>query len=340
MLVALIAVAYVTYSGREVEAPAEVAAQAIAPAEAAEEADAPANEQGPPAEVAKQADVAETLVKEQGAPAEAVEEAVKPVEVAKQGDAPIEAVKEVEAPAVVAKQADAPAEAAKEAETPAKDQGLPAEVAKQAEAPIEAVKEAEAPAEVAKQADAPTEVASEQEGPVEVAKEAPAMAPAEVPAGLLKVTIGPRGAPKTHWAVNLNQSTMAQLGTGDPQEATKVGTGLDLVGVALTDESEAPLANVYVHGNYAYVGGMSSGYTTKTNVGIRILDISDPTKPELVGRIPLRSREPFDSRDPHSHGDAIATHIETDAFQGDIAIVGNGVPDTYTVDDYPTPFGI
>ena len=35
---------------------------------------------------------------------------------------------------------------------------------------------------------------------------------------------------------------------------------LTLVGSGLTSASEAPLAGVYVHGNYAFVGGMSSGY--------------------------------------------------------------------------------
>ena len=37
---------------------------------------------------------------------------------------------------------------------------------------------------------------------------------------------------------------------------------LTLVGSGLTPASEAPLAGVYVHGNYAYVGGMSVGYKT------------------------------------------------------------------------------
>ena len=154
----------------------------------------------------------------------------------------------------------------------------------------------------------------------------------------LRVSLGPRWAPQTSWAVDLGQGTMARLGSeGDPLEAIKVGKGLDLVGMALTEPSESPLANVYVHGNYAYVGGMSEGYHTTTNVGVRILDISDPTSPELVGRIPLRSAQ---FNEPHSHGDAVVTHVESDAFQGDIAIVGHGVADTYSLSEFPMPFGI
>jgi len=113
--------------------------------------------------------------------------------------------------------------------------------------------------------------------------------------------------------------------------------GLELVSIALREESEAPLAGVYVYRDLAFVGGMSTGYTSRKNVGIRILDLSDPSSPELVGRIPLRSFSYF-SR--HSHGDALATHIDSDAFQGDIAIVLNGVPDSFSRESYPLPYGI
>ena len=71
------------------------------------------------------------------------------------------------------------------------------------------------------------------------------------------------------------------------------------------------------------------------------MDISDPANPALVGRIPLRSFE-YDSgpSDVHSHSDAVVTRIESAAFQGDIAIVLQGVPDTFGADEYPVPFGI
>ena len=66
----------------------------------------------------------------------------------------------------------------------------------------------------------------------------------------------------------------------------------------------------------------------------------------MVGRIPLRSFEQFTTegadggQGSHSHGDVVATTIDSAAFQGDIAIVLQGVPDTFTLDEYPMPFGI
>ena len=120
--------------------------------------------------------------------------------------------------------------------------------------------------------------------------------------------------------------------------------GLELLAVTLDEQRDAPMAGVYVHGSYAFVGGQSTSYPIKGRheQGIRILNIFDPADPQLVGRIPLRSVEKFNTGgdDPHSHGDAVATRIESAAFQGDVAIVLQGVPDTFTVDDYPLPYGI
>ena len=91
-----------------------------------------------------------------------------------------------------------------------------------------------------------------------------------------------------------------------PLPSADVVPGLPLVGSGLTSASEAPLAGVYVHGNYAFVGGMSSGYNTTANIGVRIVDLSNPARPVLVGRIPLRT---LGTSASHSHGDAVATHI-------------------------------
>lgn len=110
-----------------------------------------------------------------------------------------------------------------------------------------------------------------------------------------------------------------------------------LAGTALSTSAEAPLAGVSVHANHAYVGGMSTGYFTSANVGVRIVDVSNPSAPVLVGRIPLRRRGFLDA---HSHGDAVATHIASGAFQGDVAIVLYGVPDSYDPTRYPAPHGI
>ena len=120
--------------------------------------------------------------------------------------------------------------------------------------------------------------------------------------------------------------------------------GLELLAVTLDEERDAPMAGVYVHGSYAFVGGQSTSYPKKGRhkQGIRILDISNPAAPQLVGRIPLRSVEKFNTsgEDAHSHGDAVATRIESAAFQGDVAIVLQGIPDTFTVGENPLPYGI
>ena len=153
----------------------------------------------------------------------------------------------------------------------------------------------------------------------------PAWAPGSVPAALV--------------AVSTPSSAVAA--------ATPAATAgsLQLIGTALIENAESPLAGVWVHRNYAFVGSQSISYEPPYGkTGIRILDISDPANPTLVGRIPLRSVEKFSDdsggEGPHSHGDAVATRINSAAFQGDIAIVLQGVPDTFTVDEYPMPFGI
>ena len=122
-----------------------------------------------------------------------------------------------------------------------------------------------------------------------------------------------------------------------PPPSADVVPSLTLVGSGLTSASEAPLAGVYVHGNYAFVGGMSSGYNTTANIGVRIIDLSNPANPRLAGRIPLRT---LGTHDGHSHGDAVATHINSGAFQGDVAIVLYGVPDEFAPASYPQPYGL
>ena len=112
---------------------------------------------------------------------------------------------------------------------------------------------------------------------------------------------------------------------------------LDLMSTALGSSTESPVAGVYVHGDHAYVGGHSVGYRSSKNIGVRIVDLSDPGNPQLVGRIPLRTRGKFKN---HSHGDAVVTHLSTDDFQGDVAIILNGVPDSFSPNDHPQPYGI
>ena len=138
---------------------------------------------------------------------------------------------------------------------------------------------------------------------------------------------------------------VASCGDDSPTDTSPVSTlpstdvvpGLTLVGSGLISASESPLAGVYVHGNYAYVGGMSSGYATSSNIGVRIVDLTNPAGPGIVGRIPLRTLGTYAS---HSHGDAVATHVNSGAFQGDVAIVLYGVPDQFDPASYRAPYGI
>ena len=113
---------------------------------------------------------------------------------------------------------------------------------------------------------------------------------------------------------------------------------LSLVGESLDAVTDAPLAGVAIHNDIAYVGGMSVGYRTQVNIGIRLVDVSDPENPQLVGKIPLRS-DGYGISD-HAHGDAVATTVNSEAFSGVVAVVLYGVPDSYGTNDYPQPYGI
>ena len=156
-------------------------------------------------------------------------------------------------------------------------------------------------------------------------------------------TTDAHGLSKATWtlgtAVVGNTATVTVAGKSSATFAATIDpeTPLTTVGVGLITPSEAPLAGVSVHGNYAFVGGMSTGYNTGANIGVRIVDLSNPASPQLVGRIPLRALGTYAG---HSHGDAVATHINSGAFQGDVAIVSYGVPDEFDPDSYPQPHGI
>ncbi len=135
----------------------------------------------------------------------------------------------------------------------------------------------------------------------------------------------------------VNTATATVAGKGAVTFRAAAAMPLTVAASALTDPVEAPLAGVYIHGNHAFVGGMSVGYTSGANHGVRIVDVSNPSAPVRVGRIPLRRRGFLES---HSHGDAVATHIASGACQGDVAIVLYGVPDEFSSVAYPAPYGI
>ena len=156
--------------------------------------------------------------------------------------------------------------------------------------------------------------------------------------------IAPVGPQPITPATEASVTTEAATTTTSPATAvvgftTESGV-LHLAAQALTSRSESPLAGVDVQGDLAFVGGMSVGYYSSQNVGVRIVDLSDPESPELVGRIPLRHDSYFDDDSPHGHGDAVVTSLTTPQFSGDVAIVRDGVPNTYDGANYPEVFGI
>jgi hypothetical protein len=128
----------------------------------------------------------------------------------------------------------------------------------------------------------------------------------------------------------------------EPANSKYEAKGLELVATALDSPSEAPLIHVWVHGDYVYVGGHNPGYYTSppADIGVRILDISNPEKPVLVARIPLGEGGWRGPAEPHLCGDAVVTHLETEAFVGDIAAVLNGVPAGTSVSSTGNPIGI
>ena len=133
----------------------------------------------------------------------------------------------------------------------------------------------------------------------------------------------------------------AQATPAPSNSAATPGTlahGIELVGTALNELAESPTAGVHVYGHYVFVGSQNIGYEAPfPETGIRIVDVSDPANPIPMGRIPLRSLEKFSD---HSHGDAVATKIDSPSFKGIVAVVLQGVPESFSVDQYEMPFGV
>ncbi len=73
-------------------------------------------------------------------------------------------------------------------------------------------------------------------------------------------------------------------------------------------------SDVWAHGNFAYVGTFID--FTGTNVGVQVIDISDPTNPQLVNQLP--TPEPFTGAN-----DIKVARIDTQSFRGDLLVVTN-----------------
>ncbi len=95
--------------------------------------------------------------------------------------------------------------------------------------------------------------------------------------------------------------------------ALSAGTGihnLELVG-------KLPLggfnADVWVHGNFAYVGSWGSGSLCPAT-GVKVVDLSDPASPKLSARIAAHPNTTAE--------DVVVRHVENAFFRGDLLAVG------------------
>ncbi len=76
-------------------------------------------------------------------------------------------------------------------------------------------------------------------------------------------------------------------------------------------------ADVWAHGQFAYVGtwGTATSYPARCPAtGVRIVDLTDPTRPQLVGAVAAIAGT--------SQEDVVVQHIETATFKGDLLVTG------------------
>ena len=74
-------------------------------------------------------------------------------------------------------------------------------------------------------------------------------------------------------------------------------------------------ADVWAHGDYAYVGSWGGAFCPFVSHGTKVIDISDPANPVQVNTLPAPPRTGVN--------DVKVTHIETAFFQGDLLVVSN-----------------
>jgi hypothetical protein len=96
---------------------------------------------------------------------------------------------------------------------------------------------------------------------------------------------------------------------GDPAGAP-VADGFNVLGHNALGGRDAS-GDVWVHGDFAYVGTWSSPCTGR---GVKIIDVSDPTAPRMVGTAAARRGT--------SAEDMVVRSVETDWFTGDLMVVG------------------
>ncbi len=111
----------------------------------------------------------------------------------------------------------------------------------------------------------------------------------------------------------LTQAT--QQGQGGVQRAP-LQKNLSLIGFLDLQANSGTISDVWAHGKFAYVGGFGTGTTVK------IVDISDPTNPQVVNELAPLEGQPTDVK---------VAKINTRFFNGDLLVVINngGAPPTF-----------
>lgn len=104
-------------------------------------------------------------------------------------------------------------------------------------------------------------------------------------------------------------SLILSLAPAHAQNAQNSSHNLELVGAL---ELSPINADVWAHGNFAYVGTWGAGGCPGT--GVKVVDISDPANPRLVGTLAAEANT--------SAEDVVVRRVQTPFFQGDLLAVG------------------
>jgi len=114
-------------------------------------------------------------------------------------------------------------------------------------------------------------------------------------------------APAPAWATRLDEAPRAPGWTRaaaapEPQPLTGSGEGLRVVANLPLDASDVAASDLELHGDHAFIGSYSEGLV--------IADVSDPTRPRRVGRLPCGGGSQYDVQ---LSGDANLVLLTTDS---------------------------
>jgi hypothetical protein len=75
-----------------------------------------------------------------------------------------------------------------------------------------------------------------------------------------------------------------------------------------------PNADLWAHKNTVYIGSIIRRGIGGARVGVKLIDIADPTRPSLIGSLPLRAGT--------SYEDLMVISVDTPTFKGDLLAIG------------------